>query len=542
MTQPQEVLRNYQQLLTTNNSVQQASFSSMVVNGIELQSGNNKMSQQTKITQRRRKKVKTVVENIVYFLENTGSVSYGEDETLILPDFIEGENTDKHGKVTPVAFNLFIEDNEVISYGVRSNIKTSSGISRMIDNTFPPTYSLIEESQQPVFSCSVDANTNILTVVGDISLAGQIIKVYPIKDQVLPSPLTEDSSYFVSTSDGNLYLRNGVLDPVVNIEESGNFLAKYADYYDARIVSPIFYYAVDGSISKSTITNYTFMLARGIREFKPSPEDYTSWYGVKGIHYVGVIDNKLLFFEWECLSVQLFDNFQTLGLSSMSVKDSFIKLKLHRLNLLTEELEENIANVTSSITSNSASKSIINFEPITIPLFEGIPTFVPIIYDAYFANIGFDFSFRIIASYAENILIEINTGQISGDTEPYSVDYVYRYYTGNSYIELPSNFFDFTKPDTSSIFFGSGLYSREGEPGGFFTERAYIKKNLPIGNVEIKPDNTFVLFLGVDIDTRNILFYTTRTLDTPWGDIEETSIEGIGVPPLGRLSQVIINI
>ena len=52
MTQPQEVLRNYQQLLSTNNSVQQTSFSSMVLNGIEVRGGNNLVSKQTKYVRR----------------------------------------------------------------------------------------------------------------------------------------------------------------------------------------------------------------------------------------------------------------------------------------------------------------------------------------------------------------------------------------------------------------------------------------------------------------------------------------------------------
>jgi hypothetical protein len=55
MTQPQEVLRNYQQLLLDNNTVQQGSFSSVVLNDAEIQGGNNKVAQQTKITQRRKK-------------------------------------------------------------------------------------------------------------------------------------------------------------------------------------------------------------------------------------------------------------------------------------------------------------------------------------------------------------------------------------------------------------------------------------------------------------------------------------------------------
>jgi hypothetical protein len=90
MTQSQEVLRNYKQLLSGNNTVQQTSFSSMVVGDTEIKGGNNKIAQQTKITRRRQKIISRVVGtynitlsllgNPIYIFNNTSSVYVDRQE------------------------------------------------------------------------------------------------------------------------------------------------------------------------------------------------------------------------------------------------------------------------------------------------------------------------------------------------------------------------------------------------------------------------------------------------------------------------------
>ena len=95
MTQPQEVLRNYQQLLSTNNSVQQTSFSSMVLNNTEIRSSNNLVSQQTNILRRRKKDVVQTVTTQVIFLfqkENKLYVGGDRDEPELIYEAEEGES------------------------------------------------------------------------------------------------------------------------------------------------------------------------------------------------------------------------------------------------------------------------------------------------------------------------------------------------------------------------------------------------------------------------------------------------------------------
>lgn len=95
MTQPQEVLRNYQQLLSTNNSVQQTSFSSMVLNNTEIRSSNNLVSQQTNILRRRKKDVVQTVTTQVIFLfqkENKLYVGGDRDEPELIYELEDGHS------------------------------------------------------------------------------------------------------------------------------------------------------------------------------------------------------------------------------------------------------------------------------------------------------------------------------------------------------------------------------------------------------------------------------------------------------------------
>jgi hypothetical protein len=55
MTQPQEVLAKYQKLLSDNNSIERSLFSSIVLNGTEIQNSNNIVSKQIRYTKSREK-------------------------------------------------------------------------------------------------------------------------------------------------------------------------------------------------------------------------------------------------------------------------------------------------------------------------------------------------------------------------------------------------------------------------------------------------------------------------------------------------------
>lgn len=55
MTQPQEVLAKYQKLLSDNNSIERSLFSSIVLNGTEIQNSNNIVSKQIRYTKSRKK-------------------------------------------------------------------------------------------------------------------------------------------------------------------------------------------------------------------------------------------------------------------------------------------------------------------------------------------------------------------------------------------------------------------------------------------------------------------------------------------------------
>lgn len=103
MTQPQEVLRNYQQLLTNNNTVSQPSFSSMVLNGSTIQGGNNLVSKQTTITRRRKKVAQATNETfIIYLLTETDS------KKLFVSDGFEVQEANDFPDAVPNTFSASI--------------------------------------------------------------------------------------------------------------------------------------------------------------------------------------------------------------------------------------------------------------------------------------------------------------------------------------------------------------------------------------------------------------------------------------------------
>lgn len=91
---PQEVVSKYKKLLTDNNSVSQNNFSSMVVNGVELQGGNNLVSKQIQYSRRSKNNVNMVNDidsNIIFLFKKDVSVTINGVTKTVIRFYVGGD-------------------------------------------------------------------------------------------------------------------------------------------------------------------------------------------------------------------------------------------------------------------------------------------------------------------------------------------------------------------------------------------------------------------------------------------------------------------
>lgn len=179
MTQPQEVLRKYQQLLTTNNSVSQPSFSSMVLNGVTVQGSNNRTTQEVRYTRSKKKKKKmpSLKPVKILFLKD-GKLYIGgdRDEPVEVYEVPSGWIlTDRFGQQTGYLNNLGSgEDDWLLNLAIRQietnnfqlKVINASGVvasrSFTLDNPLTLLSGLGVIGQNSVFS-GTDINFKLVT-------------------------------------------------------------------------------------------------------------------------------------------------------------------------------------------------------------------------------------------------------------------------------------------------------------------------------------------------------------------------------------------
>lgn len=448
MTQPQEVLRNYQKLLSDNNNIEQTSFFSMVLNNVDIQGGNNTITKQTKITRRRKKDtIRQTVEPLV-FVTNQGTVIGDREEPLYFVPINEEDDI------------LAVLDPYKQTYRLK---KENTSVSRFV----------VQETGNPFDYRTI---LRLETESGSITTDPRIgIPVY-ISIPLDPPPSNPDFS-----------LSNNIVVNLLSV--------------------------VDDSIDQETEFEDTFLTFSATSN---SPSVGTTIRVFSNINYIGLIGDRLYFWYQETISV--FTRTFVSGLFFRSYNDNTV-VKLNYIDIATNEIELNLLEESIFTASGLGLEPIeftpsLTFEPISLPILGGIDGFLGYINAGLSSGqSGILNPIDIIATTETNTLVLYRQGTITTETPFFYIDFVYRYYTDNSFIVLPADFFEYEIPvELENITPITPIPN----PTRWYAYRYRVPRP---NEVEIQ-DGVFLFFLGfvfIDEDTPPTTFYyTTRTIETDW--------------------------
>lgn len=589
MTQPQEVLRNYQQLLSNNNNVQQTSFSSMVLNGAEVRGANNLVSKQTRYTRSKKKIINvpqapsfaftTFIPNEIGFPILNIAGDRDEPEPLFAqedPSFelIDILNLKKEGD--SISYDAIYEQRYAQRFfkqvGVVVDPENSDRIvggqlindSVSIPNAVSCTTALASEEPQSRYfiATGYDFEDNAGVVffgetpegIDASTIDGDEFPYYVTYEDGVP-----DGGFLVSRSQGLPALRNLT-------SAGGEFSIRRAstdglDGLDTRSirVSKI----VDGNEESFVIlpaydsgnTIYTEYIERPITQEYSRISNTNFGGGVLGIY-----GDLCVFYSYEYFGVKNYESsfiFQRF----IGYSDTSVRVVLGYANIRTKEIVNNHAEIELRLLSNGRD---VEKEPVDYPInWDGEePLFVETVFvlqQGFITGVletnkvKFGFQASHIVSSEGSFILDHSTGVFSEDSEVdeegFTIfdDAEYRLYTGNTFSVLPQDFFKLpiplvegTEDEDITTYFEDVLT--------FFSTTTSFSNGIKSYRrwLQLTDDLTLVLFVGRPTEVveeqenivDGIVLYLTRTIEGGFGD----SFEDVAFTPLETGVQQMVNL